>query len=529
MHRLSTKLSRTFGKSTVHHGGRFRSRRDGQFSDCYTTLTKQGDGANDSSNPSTPLSGSGYPGSHTNSTPPTSGKPSPYQSKFVFGSEYLKQQYGFDPQQLAAMREEPQVPLSIKTVEKTTNAKVFLETHYDSLEMDMNARKARAREFSSYLRAVPLSDEQRAKARKDFYKQESRYLRKCRVLWSPIIGHREPDAVARYGYEPSKLLGCGSFGFVRLVRQREIDGSVPFDRSFDLEPYDPEYYDVARHCMAGRKKEVFAMKVIRKSEMIRNTQEGHVRAERDMLVRSEKSRWFVPLVASFQDTDNLYLVMDYMVGGDFLGLLIRKNTLPEQWAKFYLAEMVLCVEEAHRLGWIHRDLKPDNFLISASGHLRLSDFGLSFNGHWAHDKEYYTSHRQSLLEKLGIEVDGDIVDKKLAEKRAKSAPGLAKLESYVPHRRRFANSYVGTAQYMAPEVIKGEQYDGRCDWWSLGIILHEVHAAQLGVECLEVANASWTVPNWNHSIRLRRPRRDEGQDYCESMPFSKLAQAYHHG
>lgn len=523
------KLSRTFGKSTVHHGGRFRSRRDGQFSDCYTTLTKQGDGANDSSNPSTPLSGSGYPGSHTNSTPPTSGKPSPYQSKFVFGSEYLKQQYGFDPQQLAAMREEPQVPLSIKTVEKTTNAKVFLETHYDSLEMDMNARKARAREFSSYLRAVPLSDEQRAKARKDFYKQESRYLRKCRILWSPIIGHREPDAVARYGYEPSKLLGCGSFGFVRLVRQREIDGSVPFDRSFDLEPYDPEYYDVARHCMAGRKKEVFAMKVIRKSEMIRNTQEGHVRAERDMLVRSEKSRWFVPLVASFQDTDNLYLVMDYMVGGDFLGLLIRKNTLPEQWAKFYLAEMVLCVEEAHRLGWIHRDLKPDNFLISASGHLRLSDFGLSFNGHWAHDKEYYTSHRQSLLEKLGIEVDGDIVDKKLAEKRAKSAPGLTKLGSYVPHRRRFANSYVGTAQYMAPEVIKGEQYDGRCDWWSLGIILHEVHTAQLGVECLEVANASWTVPNWNHSIRLRRPRRDESPDYCESMPFSKLAQAYHRG
>lgn len=259
------------------------------------------------------------------------------------------------------------------------------------------------------------------------------------------------------------------------------------------------------------------MKIINKSEMLRNTQEGHVRAERDMLVRSEKTKWFVPLVTSFQDTDHLYLVMDYMVGGDFLGLLIRKNVLSEQWAKFYLAEMVLCVEEAHRLGWIHRDLKPDNFLISASGHLRLTDFGLSFNGHWAHDKEYYSRHRQSLLEKLGIKVDGDIVDKKLAAKHAaEQTPNSEKIEPLPPcrrshldiwdrrlERRRYANSYVGTAQYMAPEIVKGEQYDGRCDWWSLGIILYEVPAIPLGVKCLKVANASRTVPLWNHSIRLR--------------------------
>jgi serine/threonine protein kinase len=109
------------------------------------------------------------------------------------------------------------------------------------------------------------------------------------------------------------------------------------------------------------KKEVYAMKVIRKSDMLRNSQEGHLRAERDFLVSSAKSRWVVPLIASFQDANNLYLVMDYMVGGDFLGLLIRKETLSEDKTRWYIAEMILCVEEAHRLRWIHRDIKPDNF------------------------------------------------------------------------------------------------------------------------------------------------------------------------
>lgn len=120
------------------------------------------------------------------------------------------------------------------------------------------------------------------------------------------------------------------------------------------------------------------MKVIRKSDMLRNSQEGHLRAERDFLVAAEGSRWVVPLIASFQDLNNLYLVMDYMPGGDFLGLLIRDNVLSEPIAKWYIAEMILCIEEAHSLRWIHRDVKPDNFLISASGHLKISDFGLAF-------------------------------------------------------------------------------------------------------------------------------------------------------
>jgi protein-serine/threonine kinase len=146
--------------------------------------------------------------------------------------------------------------------------------------------------------------------------------------------------------------------------------------------------------------------------------------------------------------------------------------------------MILCVEEAHKLKWIHRDIKPDNFLISASGHLKISDFGLAFDGHWAHSQSYYANQRQNLLEKLGIKVTGDEQD--LEEERLLEE--LGETENYVARkgrskvgseesarregllawrnrkeRRNLARSCVGTSQYMAPEVIQGQQYDGRCD------------------------------------------------------------------
>lgn len=175
--------------------------------------------------------------------------------------------------------------------------------------------------------------------------------------------------------------------------------------------------------------------------------------------------------------------MEFMPGGDFLGLLIRENMLDESVARFYLAEMILCVEEAHALRCIHRDIKPDNFLISASGHLKISDFGLAFDGHWSHSAGYYNSMRYSLLRKLAVQIEGDDQDKKngdnaqavrlemdstAATDRYERPPDVDQSEPILQWRNRCNNhtsatSVVGTSQYMAPEVVRGESYDGRCD------------------------------------------------------------------
>lgn len=230
------------------------------------------------------------------------------------------------------------------------------------------------------------------------------------------------------------------------------------------------------------------MKVIHKSEMLRNSQEAHLRAERDFLVSSaERSRWIVPLLTCFQDAENLYLVMEFAYGGDFLGLLMREGTLSEAETRWYGAEMVLAIEEAHKLRWIHRDIKPDNFLVTSTGHLKISDFGLAFDGHWAHTQAYYQGHRNALMELLGIEVEGDEEDRRADRANATRRKSTRKMSPSAnldgasrnrnvelqKLRRRLARSVVGTSQYMAPEVVRGRWYDGRCDWWSLGIIVYE--------------------------------------------------------
>lgn len=96
--------------------------------------------------------------------------------------------------------------------------------------------------------------------------------------------------------------------------------------------------------------------------------------------------------------------------GDFLGLLLREDILDENVARWYIAEMILCIEEAHKMNWIHRDIKPDNFLITSSGHLKISDFGLAFDGHWTHNQTYYNEQRYTLLRDLDLQVEGDAQD-----------------------------------------------------------------------------------------------------------------------
>lgn len=510
VNRLSQRLSLTFGTPTVIRRAHLRSRPSIPFPESPITppQIKQGDGADDSSDPSTaPSSNSSPMRRSTPPTPATSVEPSPSTGKnsspATPWASLPDRVSDINVHQSILANKSPLITPSIVTVEAVAVAKVYLELYFNSIFQNPDPRTQRQNELDQHIYSFQLAPDEQLAVRCNWLFQENEYLRQCRTLRTNTRCIRSEDAVSNAGYEVIKVLGKGSFGVVRLVREKrdgkdnsheEVaaqEGSPLRGRGFEMLRSAVDGRHSRRRFMAGEKKEVYAMKVIRKSDMIRNSQEGHLRAERDFLVASEKSRWVVPLITSFQDESHLYLVMDYMVGGDFLGLLIRKDILREDWTRFYIAEMIMCIEEAHRLCWIHRDVKPDNFLISASGHLKISDFGLAFNGHWSHDQYYYNCHRYSLLDRLGITVTGDAEDQKNlleAQKDGKFTSDSQAMTEYsnyhVPssdlldwrnsrERRRFAKSVVGTSQYMAPEVIRGEMYDGRCDWWSLGVILYE--------------------------------------------------------
>ncbi|KAJ5702080.1 hypothetical protein N7488_009628 [Penicillium malachiteum] len=514
VNRLSQRLSMTFGNHTVVRRTHLRPRPSIPFpeSPITTTQFKQGDGANDSSDPSTaPSSNSSPVGHSTPPTPATSAEPSPsierYNSQVTDWAFLSERTSDITVPQGIPGSKVPVISPSIVTVEAVSVAKVYLELYFNAIFQNNDPRKQRQCELEQHMYSFQLAPEEQLTARCNWLLQENEYLRQCRNLRTNMRCVRSANSISAAGYEAIKILGKGSFGVVRLVREKNQDmsnsregiSSIPEDNTSNTRGSPLEILrsavDGTRHSrrkfMTGEKKEVYAMKVIRKSDMIRNSQEGHIRAERDFLVASERSRWVVPLITSFQDENHLYLVMDYMVGGDFLGLLIRKDILSEEWTRFYVAEMVMCIEEAHRLCWIHRDVKPDNFLISASGHLKISDFGLAFNGHWSHDQSYYNNHRYSLLDRLGITVTGDAEDQKNSVEAQKDSRVSSEPHSSTDYskyqipsadlldwrnnkeRRRFAKSVVGTSQYMAPEVIRGEMYDGRCDWWSLGVILYE--------------------------------------------------------
>ncbi|KAI1468889.1 kinase-like protein [Daldinia caldariorum] len=347
---------------------------------------------------------------------------------------------------------------TILTVERAAAAKIYLENYYNEKLSKPSPHTLRRRYLEGELyHSSGLTEAEKDTRRRAFYKRETDHLRKMRVLDAKSIGAVQGKHNQLAGnYEVLKILGKGSFGVVRLVREKDRPGDFGHDMRL--------------------KKPVYAMKVIRKSAMLRTSQEAHLRAERDFLVAAEGSKWVVPLVTSFQDAANLYLVMDYMPGGDFLGLLIRENVLTEPVAKFYIAEMILCIEEAHSLRCIHRDIKPDNFLISASGHLKISDFGLAFDGHWSHDTNYYHTQRYSLLQKFNIPVEGDAIDR--AEGLQGSVKWAQSVAQAMQKHERHASYPTPPPSPLAYEPLLN--WRNRCgnrsaarSCWSVGVILYE--------------------------------------------------------
>ncbi|KAJ2261683.1 rim15, signal transduction response regulator, partial [Coemansia sp. RSA 376] len=123
--------------------------------------------------------------------------------------------------------------------------------------------------------------------------------------------------------------------------------------------------------------EYYAIKILKKADMISKNQISNVKAERAIMMAQTGSPFVVRLLYTFQSRTSLYLVMEYLNGGDCAALLKAIGTLSEDWARNYLAEVVLGIEDLHARNVVHRDLKPDNLLIDSEGHLKLTDFGLS--------------------------------------------------------------------------------------------------------------------------------------------------------
>ncbi|KAK7611783.1 serine/threonine-protein kinase sid2 [Phyllosticta paracitricarpa] len=239
-------------------------------------------------------------------------------------------------------------------------------------------------------------------------------------------------------------------------------------------------------------REVCALKVMSKKLLFKLDEVRHVLTERDILTNA-KSEWLVRLLYAFQDEKSIYLAMEYVPGGDFRTLLNNTGVLHNRHARFYIAEMFCCVDALHQLGYIHRDLKPENFLIDSTGHVKLTDFGLAA-GMLAPAKIESMRVKLESVGNVAVPFGRPMEERTAAERR----------DGYRSLRERevnYAKSIVGSPDYMAPEVLKGEEYDFTVDYWSLGCMLFEALAGYPPFAGATVDETWQNLKNWTKVLK----------------------------
>ncbi|XP_042453367.1 serine/threonine-protein kinase tricornered-like isoform X1 [Zingiber officinale] len=247
-----------------------------------------------------------------------------------------------------------------------------------------------------------------------------------------------------------------------------------------------------RICKEKTTGHVYAMKKLKKSEMLRRGQVEHVKAERNLLAEVD-SAYIVKLYFSFQDDEYLYLIMEYLPGGDMMTLLMRKDTLTEDEARFYVAETVLAIESIHKHNYIHRDIKPDNLLLDRHGHMKLSDFGLC--------KPLDSSSFPNLNEPE-YQPGGNLDDRRSSVSPAPRRTQQEQLQHWQKNRRMLAYSTVGTPDYIAPEVLLKKGYGMECDWWSLGAIMYEMLVGYPPFYSEDPMSTCRKIVNWRNHLKF---------------------------
>ncbi|XP_028111298.1 probable serine/threonine-protein kinase ndrA isoform X3 [Camellia sinensis] len=353
----------------------------------------------------------------------------------------------------ATMGKEDSTPLSAEeasniTKQKAAAAKQYIENHYKEQKKSLQERRERRNLLEKKLADADVSEEDQNNLLKFLEKKETEYMRLQR--------HK----MGADDFELLTMIGKGAFGEVRICSSREkTTGSV------------------------------YAMKKLKKSEMLRRGQVEHVKAERNLLAEVD-SNCIVKLYCSFQDDEFLYLIMEYLPGGDMMTLLMRKDTLTEDEARFYVAETVLAIESIHKHNYIHRDIKPDNLLLDKYGHLRLSDFGLC--------KPLDCNTLQENAFSMGDSRTLQNSEHSLAPKRTQQE----KLQHWQKNRRMLAYSTVGTPDYIAPEVLLKKGYAMECDWWSLGAIMYEMLVGYPPFYSDDAMSTCRKIVNWRTNLKF---------------------------
>ena len=324
--------------------------------------------------------------------------------------------------------------ISSLTAEKTKISKSIIEKKYNKLITRQNNHKKIWVEIDKYFSTITtLTDAEKNDIKLMALEKENQILKLFR------------KKISINDFEIIKPIGKGGFGEVNICRYKE-------------------------------KNKIYAMKRMTFEQLKYKNGLLNFLAEKDILSINNNNVWMTQLKFSFIDNQYLYLIMDYCPGGDLMSYLINRDTLEEKEARFYLAEIILCVDSLHKMNCIHRDLKPDNILIGRDGHLKLSDFGLSFIS-----RETLFPFTENKTDKIipGLFFRKTSVEED--EKNIEIQKSFNETNKSIKTAKSFQNiiaySGVGSPDYMAPELILNENnkgYGSEIDWWSVGAIFYEM-------------------------------------------------------